>query len=45
MNFLLQQCGTNNPEHTKDTDHYFILKSIGKNTFVHPSCSHQILHP
>ena len=26
MNFLLQQCGTNNPGHSKDADQYLILK-------------------
>ena len=30
MNFLLQQCGTNNPGHTKDTGQYLILKEHWK---------------
>ena len=30
MNFLLQQCGTNNPGHSKDVDQYLILKEHWK---------------
>ena len=45
MNFLLQQCGTNNQKHIKDTDNYLILKNIRKKALVLPSYSYQILHP